>query len=443
MMKRAILAAIFALAAPGIAHAVDVKTLKAAKGEDVWYVEDHTLPMIAISAAFPAGSAYDPKDKAGLAAFAASLLDEGAGNLNANAFHTAIANRAIRISASADRDYLTISMVTLSTNAKEAFRLLGLALSKPRFDADAISRVRAQMISDLQQGDEDPATVAAKGFFRTFFGDHPYAHPSDGEPAGLAAIQAEDLKNFAATHWVRSGLKIAVSGDADAATLKSLLASAFGALPANPPPQLPPVTHMGAPGVHVIPMPVPQPTAVFGTPGILRTDKDFIPGYVANYILGGGGFSSRLTADVRVARGLTYDISTSLTPYHRAGVVLGQVASKKGSMRETLDVVRATMKKFINDGPTDKELADAKTYLTGSFPLAFDSNVGIAAQLNAFQIAGLPVNYVENRNGLINAVTSADVKRAAKRLFNPANMTVVVAGSLAPDPAPRGTTKRH
>jgi zinc protease len=435
-MKRAILGALFALLSPSLAHAVDVQTLKAARGEDVWYVEDHTLPMIAISVAFPAGSAYDPDGKAGLAAFAAALLDEGAGNMNGTAFHTAISDRAIRLSASPDRDYLVVSMVTLSANARDAFHLLGLALSKPRFDEDAVSRVRAQMLSNLKQDDEDPGTVAAKGFFHAVFPDHPYGHPVTGDAAGIASIDVNDLKGFAATHWVRAGLKISVAGDADPATMKALLASAFGALPATPPPPFPPVTHMGPAGVQVIPMPVPQPTAVFGLPGIVRADRDFIPGYVANYILGGGGFSSRLTNEVRVKLGLTYDISTELSAYRRGGLVLGEVASKKGSMRQTIDVVRATMKKFIADGPTDKEMADAKTYLTGSFPLAFSSDVGIAAQLNAFQQAGLSVDYVEKRNALINAVTAADVKRVSNRLFNPARLTIVIGGSLGPADAP-------
>ena len=431
-MKRILLAALFLLVPLAPAWAVNVQVLHPAKGEDVWFVEDHTVPMIAISAAFPAGSAYDPQGKDGLAAFAAYLLDEGAGAMRSTAYQTALSNRAIRLSASPGRDYLVVSMVTLSSNAKEAFRLLGLALAKPRFDDDAVTRVRTQIISSLKQDEEDPDSVAAKAFFKMFFAGHAYGHSISGDESTIAAIDAAGLKQFAAAHWVRAGLKVAVSGDVDPVTLKALLGSAFGALPGNAPAQPQWVSHMGAPGVHVVAMPIPQPTAVFGLPGLLRKDKDFIPAYVANYILGGGGFASRLTQDVRVARGLTYDIDTSLDPYRRGGLVIGQVASKKGSMRDTIDVIRATMKKFADEGPTAKELADAKTYLTGSFPLAFASNAGIAAQLNAFQMAGLPVDYMDKRNSLINAVTRDDVKRAAKRLFNPDRLTFVVAGSLAP-----------
>jgi len=431
MSTRFLTATMFALAlAPCAANAVTVLTPQAPKGEQVWFVEDHTVPVIAMTAAFPAGSAYDPAGKAGLAAFTAALLDEGAGNKNSTAFHAALADKAIQLSVSPGRDYTTVSIITLSENAKDAFALLGLALTKARFDEDAINRVRAQLLTSIHQGDDDPPTVASRGFDQVFFNGHPYGHPVDGDPAGIAAITPDDIKNFAHTHWVRGGLRIAVSGDVDQATLNTLLNSAFGGIPAITPPPVPPPGKLGAPGLHVIPMPVPQPTALFGLPGILRADPDFIPAYVANYILGGGGFSSRLMKDVREQRGLTYDIDTSLATYRKAGAVAGDVATRADGMKQTLDVIRSTMAKFVDEGPTQKELDDAKTFLTGSFPLAFASNAGISAQLNAFQRAGLPADYVIKRNALIEAVTVDDVKRVSKRLFNPARLTIVVAGTM-------------
>jgi zinc protease len=413
----------------GAANAVDVKTLKMPKGEEVWYVSDHTLPMIAMSASLPAGSAYDPRNKPGLSAFTASLLDEGAGNLNATAYQTALSNRAIRLSISPGRDYLTITLVTLTDNAKDAFQLLGLALAHPRFDQDAVQRVRAQILSSLEQEDTDPPTVAAKGFYRAFFHDHPYGHPVNGDVASVNAITQGDIRNFAAEHWVRGDLRIAVSGDVDATTLMQLINSAFGKLPARSPALPPWPGHVGQPGIEVIPLPVPQPTVVFGLPGLMRSDKDFVPAFVANYILGGGGFASRLTDEVRVKRGLTYDISTSLDSLRRAGILAGEFATKQGSVQDAIGVVRDTLQTFADNGPTDKELADAKTYLTGSFPMSFSSNVGIVGELNGFQQIGLPVDYVQKRNALIEAVTVADVKRAAKRLFNPRAMTIVIGGT--------------
>jgi zinc protease len=432
---RALLSLVFAAIVPSTAIAVDVQSFKLAKGEDVWFVSDHTLPMIALTAALPAGSSYDPAAKPGLASFAASLADEGAGKLNATAFQTALSNRAIRLSITPDRDFLIVSLVTLTDNAKDAFQLLGLALSQPRFDQDAVQRVRAQILSSLAQQEEEPDAVAAKAFFRTFFHEQPYGHAVAGDTASISAINVGDLKAFAASHWVGGGLKIAVSGDFDKAQLTQLLKSAFGALPLKTPPMPPPVNHAGQPGVQVVPMPIPQPTAVFGLPGPMRSDPDFIPGYVANYILGGGGFASRLTNEVREKRGLTYDISTSLDSFRRSGAVLGEVASKRGAMKQTIDVIRQTMRDYTANGPTQTELDDAKTYLTGSFPLAFGSNVGISSQLNAFQRVGLSVDYVKKRNALIGAVTLDDVARVSKRLFNPAKLTFVVAGSLDSAPA--------
>ncbi|HTQ15463.1 MAG TPA: pitrilysin family protein [Rhizomicrobium sp.] len=427
-----VIAALFAVTFVTGAHAVDVRTPKAAKGEQVWFVEDHTLPLIAMTAAFPAGSAYDPAAKPGLASFAGALMDEGAGRLNSQAFQTALSNRAIRLNVSTERDWMVVTLVTLSDNAHDAFQLLGSALAHPRFDAEAINRVRAQILSNLAQDQEDPQAVAAKTFFAAFYHDHPYGHPESGTVAGIDAIGAGDLRGFAASHWVRGDVRISVAGDVDARTLASLLDLAFGALPLRAVPRIPPVGRVGAGNVVIVPMPVPQPVAIFGLPGPMRKDRDFIAAYVANHILGGGDFSSRLTEEVRVKRGLTYGIDTSLDTYQRAGLFVGQVATRADAMRESLDVVRKTMADFAANGATQKELDDAKTYLTGSFPLAFTSNAGIAGQLNAFQRAGLPVDYLAHRNALINAVTLDDVKRVAKRLFNPAHMTVVVAGTLPP-----------
>jgi zinc protease len=413
------------------AAASNINSLKSLKGAEVWFAEDHTVPVIALEASLPAGSAYDPAGKAGLASFAGSMLDEGAGPLDSKAFHDALATRAIELSVTADRDYLQITLLTESENARDAFRLLGLALQHPRFDVDAVARVRAQILEDLASGDDEPEVVATRAFYGTYFAGHPYAHPPDGDAAGVSAILQNDLKAFARTHWVRGGLKIALSGDVSAAEASALLASAFSGLPQHEPATPPPVVRTATPGIRVIDMPLPQPTAVFGLPGVLRSDPDFIAAYVANYIVGGGGFSSRLTTEVRVNRGLTYGISTDLVTYGRAGLVLGEVATRRESVHQSIAVMRAVLKKFAAEGATEQELADAKTYLTGSFPLAFASNAGLASQMGTFQRLGLGPDYVAKRNGLIESVTLQDIRRVAKRLFDPARLTVVIAGTPA------------
>jgi len=429
-------ALLLAVAPPAVA--LDVKALPAPKGEEVWYVSDHTLPIIAMSVALPAGSAYDPAGKPGVANFAAQLMDEGAGNLRADAFQTALSNRAIRLTITTERDYLVVTLVTLSGNARDAFQLLGMALSHPRFDPDAISRVRAQIQADVADQEDDPEAVAEKGFYQAFFGDHVYAHPVSGTPASVAAINAGDLRRFAAGHWVSRGLRVAISGDVDRNSLAPLLKSAFGTLSVAAPRALPAVLRSAKTGVSLIALNAPQPNAVFGLPGMLRSDPQYIAGFVANYIVGGGGFASRLTDEVREKRGLTYDVSTSLESFRKAGFVLGQVATKRGSVKETIAVIRDALKDFVQNGPTDKELADAKTYLTGSFPLSFSSNLGTVDQLNTFQRIGLDVNYVQNRNAQINTITLDQVKQAAKRLFDPSRLTIVVAGSYGNSQAAGG-----
>ena len=425
------------------ALAAPPRALDIGKDQSVWFQEDHTVPMVAVSISLPAGSVYDPPTKPGLAAFAAYLFNEGAGTLNSTAYQGELAGRAIQLTLSPDRDHFTLSFLTLTANATDAFRLIGLALQRPRFDQDAIARVRAQMLQSLRQEGEDPAELASRRFYEIFFSGHPYGHEVDGTPDGLNAITAGDLKAFVRTHWVRGGAKIAVAGDIDAQTLTNLLKATFGSLPANVPPSPPRVVRFGGPGQTIVPMAVPQSAAVFGLPGILRSDPDYLAGYVANQIVGGGDFSSRLTNEVREKRGLTYGIATTFGDFRRAGHIIGEVASKRESMSESLAVIRDVLKKFAQEGPTDAELADAKTYLTGSYPLAFSSNAGIAGQLNSFQRDGLPLDYVSRRNSLINALMLDDVRRAARRLFDPARLTVVVAGAAPSGDKSKPTGRRR
>lgn len=424
------------LIAPVPAHATNIQNIDLGKNAEVWFAEDHTIPIICFNISLPAGSAYDPAGKAGLANFAAAMMDEGAGGLDSKAFHEALADRAISFSANAERDYLVISISTLKENAPEAMHLLELALTRPRFDGDAVTRVRAQIIQSLQQDAVEPRQLASRVFMRDFFGEHAYAHPIAGEVSSVSSISAGDLRNFVRGHWTKFGLKVAVAGDITAPALTKLLAETFLPVSGARPPALPNVGRLGAPGVHIVPLPVPQPTVYFGLPGIMRQDPDFIAGYVANYVLGGGGFSSRLMDEVRVKRGLTYGISTALNAYNKASVWVGSVATRADAVRQTVQVVKDTLAQFAAGGPTQQELDDAKTYLTGSFPLAFAQNSGTASQLGTFERQNLDIGYVARRNSLIQAVTLADVKRVSKRLFDPARLTVVIAGSPSGSPLP-------
>ena len=436
MKKAFAISALVACLIPAAAHAITVKVVQGPTGVDTWLSEEHALPMIAVNISIPSGSAYDPSDKPGLANVMASLLDEGAGDLASDAFKQALESKAIKLSATAERDYVVVTLTTLKENADEAFRLATLALTHPRFDTEAVERIRAMLLASLKQEDEDPNRAAAKAWYAAYFGTHPYGHPTQGTPAGIASIKADDIKRFATDHLVRSGIKVAVAGDITEVQLKKYLQQMFVSMPAKSVPFVTKPADLGKPGTHMVVRNETAPVAIFGSVGPMRADPDYIPAFVANYILGGGSFSARLMDEVRDKRGLTYGIYTQVNDFRSASITVGQVQSEKTKIQTAIDVTKAEMAKFAKDGATAKELAEAKTYLTGSFPLALDSDAKIARALNGYQRSGLAADYVDKRNGLINAVTLAQVNAAAKKYFDPANLVVVIAGTpAAPVPA--------
>ncbi len=425
------------------ANAVSVKSVQGPTGVETWLSEEHALPMIAMEISLPAGSSYDPAGRQGLAEMTASLLDEGAGELGSDAFKEALEARAIRLSARADRDYLVVSVTTLKDNADEAMRLTALALAHPRFDPAAVERMRAAELAALKQEDQNPARSAVKSWFASFFGQQPYGHAPSGTVSGLAAITPDDLKGFVAEHFVRGSVKVAVSGDVAEAPLKRYLQQLFLVLPAKTLAAPARAAETGKPGVRTILRSEAAPVAVFGMTGPMRNDPDFIPAYVANEILGGGTFSARLMDQVRDKRGLTYGIETHLEDFRSASVIIGEVQSDKSKIQTALEVTQSEMGRFAKEGATTKELADAKTYLTGSYPLTLNSNAKIARTLNQYQRSGLPADYVSRRNALINEVTLAKVNEIAKRYFDPSRLVVVIVGTPAAPVKTGSATTSH
>ncbi|HEY4265438.1 MAG TPA: pitrilysin family protein [Micropepsaceae bacterium] len=448
MTLRSLIFAFLVLFVPAAANAITVKAVAGPTGVETWLSEERALPMIAVNISFPAGSAYDPADKPGLANMVASLLDEGAGDLASDAFKQALESRAIRFQATADRDYIVVTLTTLKENADEAFRLAGLAFAHPRFEPEAVERIRVALLASLKQEDEDPSRAAVKAWYAAYFGAHPYGRPPAGTAAGIAAIRADDIRAFAAEHLVRGGIKMAVSGDVTEVQLKKYLQALFTPLPVKSGLPVSKPVDAGRPGTRNVVRNEAAPVAIFGFAGPMRADPDFIPTFVTNYILGGGGFSARLMDEVRDKRGLTYGISTQLNDFRSASVIVGSVQSDKTKILTALDVTKSEMARFAKDGAAAKELDDAKTYLTGSFPLGLDSNAKIARTLNAYQRSGLAADYVVKRNAMIQAVTLAQVNAMAKKYFDPARLVVVIAGTpAAPEaatkpPAPTGNAAR-
>lgn len=411
------------------AVAAEVQRVVSPGGIEAWLIEDHMVPVLSLRMAFRGGAALDPEGKAGTANMAASLLDEGAGDLDSEAFQKRLADLSISLGFSAGRDSVEGSLGTLTENRDEAFRLLSLALTEARFDSEPVQRVRDQIASSLARRAVDPGWIASRTFMELVFAGHPYASPVDGTLETLPRIAVEDLRAFVKTRLARDNLIVGVAGDITAAELGPLLDKAFAGLPKTAGAvDVPAATLRNGGETVVIERPVPQSVALFGEKGIPRKDPDWYAGQVVNYVLGGGGFNSRLMEEIREKRGLAYGVSTGISPYDKASVMMGQVATQNARVAESLDLVRQEWKRMAEEGPTQEELDDAKTYLIGSFPIGLDSTGSIAATLVAMQRYDLGIDHLDRRSALIEAVTLEDARRVAKRLLDPAALTFVVVG---------------
>lgn len=414
------------------AHAMTIERIVSPGGIEAWLVEEQAIPMIVMKVAWEGGSRADPEDKAGVAHMVSGLLDEGAGPFGSQAFQARLDDLAIRLGFDADPDAFNATLQTLSENRREAFEMLRLAVTEPRFDSEPVERIRAQIRVTIARDDQDPDAIAARAWYRAALPDHEYARPSKGSAESIDRIGVGDLKSYAKKTLARDNMKIAVVGAIDAKTLGPLLDKTFGALPAKAEvPETPEASVSPEPSVEVIERPMPQSVVVFGLGGLKRQDPDFIPAYVMNYVLGGGGFSSRLMTEVREKRGLAYSVGTYLYPLHHAGLMIGQVATENARVAESLALIREELRRLADNGITAEELAAAKTYLTGSYPLNFDSNASIAGQLVGIQLENLGIDYVDRRNGLIEAVTLEDIRRVARRLIDPDRLIVTIVGEPA------------
>ncbi|MGE5546104.1 MAG: M16 family metallopeptidase [Solirubrobacterales bacterium] len=423
---------LFLLLAVAPAHAVTVERVVSPQGIEAWLVQDHSNPIIALDIAFRGGASTEPAAKAGLANMVAGLLDEGAGPYDSQTFQGKLEDLAIGLSFDAGKDAFRGHLKTLTEHRDTAFDLFRLALTEARFDKEPVERIRGQILTMLNRDLQDPNTVAVRDWFRQSFPGHPYATPVRGAPETVKAITTPDLKGWAGRQLARGNLVVGVVGDITPDQLGPLLDKTFGALPAKAAAvDVPDTTPKATGRVEVISRDIPQSVAVFGQPGIKRADPDWYIAYVMNYILGGGGFSSRLTEEVREKRGLAYSVYSYLQPFDHAGIIFGGVATENTRFGESLQLIRQEWARMREQGPTPEELANAKTYLTGSFPLQLDSTSSIAGLLVAMQLDHLGIDYLDKRNGFIQAVSLDDVKRVAGRLLDPAALSVVVVGKPA------------
>jgi len=408
---------------------MEIKRVTSPGGIETWLVESHANPLIAMRFAFRGGAAQDPQDRQGLAYFVSGMMDEGAGGLDSVAFQERLQSLATRIDFDAGRDVMLGNVQMLAANKDESFDLLRLAMSKPRFDADAIERVRGQIIAGLKFDENDPEEVASLAWDRLAFRDHPYGRPIKGTKASIAAITRDDLQGYLRRVFARDKLAITVVGDIDAETLGRALDHVFGALPQRS--ELAPVADVKpplGPAREIIEMNVPQSVAQFGHRAFPRKDDDFMAAYILNYIIGGGGFSSRLMEEVREKRGLAYSVHSNLFPYQHGAVFVGNVATQNERVGQSLEVIESELRRLAEEGPSAEELAGAKSYLTGAYALRFESSSSIANQLLWIQIEDLGIGYIDRRNTLIENVSLDDIRRVAKRLIEADRLITTIVG---------------
>jgi zinc protease len=412
------------------ANAMKIQKVTSKMGIEAWLVEDHSRPILSMQFAFTGGSTQDPEGKPGVATFVSGMLDEGSGDLDSEAFQNRLEDLAAKFSVNASHDHMTVSFQSLTQNRQESLKLLQSAINSPHFEPKDVERIREQIVGNLRLEEKDPNKTASNQWFKVAFGQHVYGRPVSGTLESAAAINPADLHGYVKKNFARDNLKVSAVGDISAAELAEALDFVFGALPEKA--ALTPVADFawdGAAKQRVLQMPNPQSVVQFGSEGLKRADPDFIPAYILNYVVGGGGFSSKLMQEVREKRGLAYSVYTYLFPLDHAGIFMGGVATENKSVGQSMDLIKAEFERVAQEGLTEAELRTAKDYLIGSFALRFDTSGKIAQQLLAIQQDNLGIDYIDRRNGEIEAVTVADIKRVAKRLMGPKSLIVTVAGT--------------
>jgi zinc protease len=415
--------------AAGASTSSRIRRLITPLGIEAWLIEEQAVPLVAMEFSFAGGASQDPDGLAGAANLMARLLDEGAGSYDAMAFQEQLDEFAVEIAFRAGRDRVDGSLKTLVRHQDEAFRLLRLALTEPRFDVDAVERVKAQVLAGLKRAVNDPGSRSSEAWYAAAFAGHPYGRPVSGSLASVERADRDAIKALAGRLVTRHGLKISIVGAISPEAASSMVDQVFGGLPDGAPLAAVPAARPQRLGdVELIELDIPQSTIRFGMPGLLRKDPDFMAATVMNHILGGGAFTSRLWQEVREKRGLAYSVNSGLYPFQHAGLFYGGTATKNERAKEALDVIREEIARMADGGPTEDELDKAKRYLIGSYALRFDTSPKIARQLDDMQVDDLGIDYTDRRNGLVAAVTMDDMRRVAKALLGEGRMLVTVAG---------------
>ncbi|TFF22108.1 insulinase family protein [Jiella endophytica] len=412
------------------AAAVDIQEVVSPGGIKALLVEDHSNPLIAVNFAFKGGgSTQDPEGKEGLANLLTGLLDEGAGDIKSADFQARLDDLGVSMSYDTSYDNFTGSFRTITDFEDQAFDLLHLALTEPRFDEEPVNRIRGQIVTGILANRNDPDEIASKAFRETVFAGHPYSRPTDGTPEALAKVTAADLESFRKKVFAKDDLVVGVVGDITPEDLKTRLDQVFGDLAARAELTKVPMAEPVLGKTVSVDLAVPQTNIRVAMPGVLRSDKDFFAAYLMNHVLGGGSFTSWLYEEIREKRGLAYGASSYLATYDHAGILGIATATRADAAPQTVDIIRKEIERMAKDGPTEQELEKAKAYVKGSYAVRnLDSSLAVAQTLVGIQLDDLGTDYIDKRQAIIDAVTLDDVKAAAKKLLD-AKPTVVTVGS--------------
>ena len=393
--------------------------------------EKHTIPMVTVSMAIKAGSVVEPGDKPGLASLTASLLTQGTTKRTANQISKEIDFIGGSLSVSGGDDYASAGLRVLTKDIKTGLDLLSDVLMHPVFDQKEIDRKVKETLAAIQQQKEEPTVIAGEAFTKAVFGSHPYGKTSDDVAAFLPKLVRQDVLDFYSRRYGPNDVIIAVVGDVTEKEIVSLLNEQFkgwkNAERAEILREKPPV--IGSIVVKKLDKNITQANIAMGHLGISRENPDYYAVMIMNYILGGGGFSSRLMDNIRDNRGLAYDVHSTFSAQKDPGSFQAWMQTKNESANESIDEIFKELKRIRNELVLDKELADAKAYLTGSFPLRLDTYAKIAGMLTAIEIYNLGLDYPRKYPDLINAVTREDILRVAKKYIDPDRMVIVVLGN--------------
>jgi zinc protease len=428
---RTVLALWLALAAASAWALLPIQQWQTKSGARVYFVESHDLPMLDISVDFAAGSVFDTPAKSGLAGITLGLMRLGAGGLAENEISRRMADTGAQLGNRFDNDRGGVSLRTLTsrTELEQSLDLMARILQRPEFPAATLEREKARAVSAIGEADTKPETLLNRNFSRLIYGTHPYALRGSGEAATVATLTRDDVVAFYRRYYTANRAVVAMMGDVTRERAEAIAEQLTSGLPpAQTVPPVPPVASLDAASTRLVAHPATQSHLLIGMPGIRRDDPDYFPLFVGNYILGGGGFVSRITEEVRSKRGLAYSAYSYFMPLKERGPFVIGLQTRRDQVTEALAVVRATLAEFLANGPTDDELRKAQQNIVGGFALRIDSNRKIVENLAAIGFYELPVNYLDDFSANVEKVGVADIRRAFARLVDPARMATVVVG---------------